>query len=312
MVQGIFKRSAQAYADAGFAVFPLSVGSRIPVKDSHGFKDATRDPEQIKSWSMRYGFGNIAVRTGKEDNLTVIDIDRHPAKNGFDLVEKWQAEGKFLPDEAVALTPGNGEHHWFQYCPELDTGSDRLGLGIDVKNDNAGITAPPSMVGPKGYRWLYKAKDGQLPKVPQWVIDEALRLRAAKEASEAARVAEFLAKRSGKTVDVAKLSDRERRRHLANARCILASKYIELTKMRRNSGRNTELYRAAARMGKYIHHGVMTDVEARTSLLHAAEKNRLVIDNGLKDVNDTINDGFQAAQGDSLPELIERPRKRAA
>lgn len=40
---------ALGYQQHGFAVYPLASGTRTPLNGSHGYKDATKDPEQAKN-----------------------------------------------------------------------------------------------------------------------------------------------------------------------------------------------------------------------------------------------------------------------
>jgi hypothetical protein len=71
-------------------------------------------------------------------------------------------------------------------------------------------------------------------------------------------------------------------------------------------GRNPQLFNAICRLGKYVHHGVLTEEEVRSALLGAAEINGLISDDGLKACNDTISSGLRKAEFDELPILENR------
>lgn len=104
----------------------------------------TTDPEKIAKWwdcSGIYTY-NVGISTGKESGITVIDIDA--GKGGL---QTWQAlsEKYQLPLTYTVRTGGGGLHLYFSYCPELKTGTDVLGPGIDIRNDGGYIVAPPSL-----------------------------------------------------------------------------------------------------------------------------------------------------------------------
>lgn len=42
-------KMALGYQQHGFAVYPLAPGTRTPLKGSHGYKDATKDPKQAEA-----------------------------------------------------------------------------------------------------------------------------------------------------------------------------------------------------------------------------------------------------------------------
>jgi putative DNA primase/helicase len=81
--------AALAYAGAGVAVFPVhsvehgqcSCGNaQCKNRGKHprtpnGLKDATIDTSQVKSWWESFPKANIGIRTGKESELFVVDID---------------------------------------------------------------------------------------------------------------------------------------------------------------------------------------------------------------------------------------------
>ena len=56
-------RAALAYAKAGWRVFPCIPGEKVPAT-SHGVKDATTDPAQIRAWWARNPGRNVAIATG--------------------------------------------------------------------------------------------------------------------------------------------------------------------------------------------------------------------------------------------------------
>jgi hypothetical protein len=67
-------RAALKLAEKGCAVFPRLPREKLPATP-HGFKDATRDPLQIKDWWRYEPQFNIGIATGTVSKLFVIDID---------------------------------------------------------------------------------------------------------------------------------------------------------------------------------------------------------------------------------------------
>src|SRR3972149_6047654 len=60
------------YAQAGYRVFPLQPGRKLPVAGSHGCNDATDDTDQIETWWTATPGANIGLAT---DGLVVLDLE---------------------------------------------------------------------------------------------------------------------------------------------------------------------------------------------------------------------------------------------
>jgi Bifunctional DNA primase/polymerase, N-terminal len=90
------------YAARGLLVFPLAPGTIKPCKGSHGYKDATRDPDVIRRWWWQTPRANIGIATGAVSGLLILDVDpRHDGPVSLAALE--QKHGR--------LPPGaNGEH----------------------------------------------------------------------------------------------------------------------------------------------------------------------------------------------------------
>lgn len=139
--------AALDYAKAGFPVFPLSPGSKIPIKGSDGFKDATTDEKIIKAMWKAIPNANIGLAT---HDLLVVDID------GKD--NPWPSD----PDQQLALsscitclTPSGGKHHYFRQ-PEgkkLRNTTGKLAPNVDTRGDGGYVLLPPSVVDGCIYEW---------------------------------------------------------------------------------------------------------------------------------------------------------------
>src|SRR5262249_49569558 len=69
------------HAANGKHVFPCNPLTRAPLTD-HGFKDATTNPDQIRTWWMRWPDALIGFWPGPSD-IAVLDIDMKNGKNGL-------------------------------------------------------------------------------------------------------------------------------------------------------------------------------------------------------------------------------------
>ena len=153
-----FKEWALKYAALGFAVFPLKPHTKVPATPD-GFKSATTDVEQIKSWWTAAPY-NIGIATGTASgNLLVIDldVDKDKGKDGKRAAMQWLKEhGKDFPKTAIAKTGRGGLHMLF-----YGNGRNKANLlpGVDVRGEGGYIVAPPS-IHPNGniYQWLSALK----------------------------------------------------------------------------------------------------------------------------------------------------------
>jgi hypothetical protein len=60
-------------AERGWPVFPCRAGTKEPAT-THGFDDATTDPDQIRAWWDRWPGANLAIATGAP-GPDVLDVD---------------------------------------------------------------------------------------------------------------------------------------------------------------------------------------------------------------------------------------------
>ena len=294
-----FAQHALHYVRQDFCVYALAEGSRTPCKGSHAFKDATRDPAKIEAIAASNPRANLAVLTGKDADLSVIDIDLR--SGGFNTLAEYRREGKTLPLTAFYATPGGGWHVLFQYHPALRTGRNRLGPGIDFVNDGAGTPVPPTTLADgRRYTWRAWPKGGVLPAVPAWVLDHIEAERAAKEAENAKRFSLRTAEGSRKPEE----DDFRRRRLIACARAGLKEE-AETLAMVAKGGRNRRLYEAVCRLGRYAHHAIITTDELTSTLLAACETNGLILENGRSDAFATIRRALNISRNDLPPQLAE-------
>ena len=140
--------SALIYASWGWHVLPVVPNGKVPATQ-HGVKDATTDPEQIARWWAQNPDFNIGIATGERSGIVVFDVD--PRNGGDSSWAMWvQANGK-VPDGAMQLTAGGGEHHIGVYHPEIR--SCKLAEGVDLLSDGRYFVAFPSSIDGRTYEW---------------------------------------------------------------------------------------------------------------------------------------------------------------
>lgn len=169
--------AALAYAKQGWNIFPVHAINKNGIctcgnkacgdagkhpASTGGVKDATNDPEQIRSW-FKKGHLNIGLRTGEASNVTVADIDIAGNKKGADTWAKLNSDtGE--PQTLTAETGSGGMHVYFNYNSALKTSTNTLGPGVDIRNDGGYVILPPSNHKSGGvYRWILEEPLAHLP-----------------------------------------------------------------------------------------------------------------------------------------------------
>ncbi len=159
---------ALAYAKKGWPVFPCWPKTKKPATP-HGFKDASTDEGQIRSWWADNPQFNIAIATGSVSGLFVFDVDQKPGRT----LEEALDELPKIPDAPTVLTGGGGYQYFWKYPEgsELSISGGKLGVGIDTRGNGGYVVVPPSLH-PTGnrYRW-YDLEEAALPDTPPWVIE---------------------------------------------------------------------------------------------------------------------------------------------
>lgn len=129
----------------GVAVYPLASNSKVPLKGTQGYKDATTDAETIKGWFEHVPRANLGIRLDQV-KLLVVDIDRHGDIDGVQTLKRLNEHGRTLPsDTCIEQTPNDGLHYFFKLPAKLEL-KRRTGLypGIDVLADFV-LVAPSSI-----------------------------------------------------------------------------------------------------------------------------------------------------------------------
>jgi bifunctional DNA primase/polymerase-like protein/primase-like protein len=171
--------AAVAYAERGWRVFP--VAGKVP-RTTHGLKDATTDPEQVREWWQRWPDAGIAIATGDASGVLVLDVD---GETGADSLNELERRHGQLPETVRAETGGGGVHFYFQHAEGARNSAGQLGDGLDIRAEGGYVVAPPSPH-PSGrrYEWDVPPDEAELAESPQWLFASMARRNGARPRNE--------------------------------------------------------------------------------------------------------------------------------
>ena len=156
----IIKASAE-YFKLGWENLPVKLGinpktgKKLPIfpKWENGktvsWSDDTFTKESTLALIDRYNCNGLAIKTGKNSNLFVLDCDQP-----LDLAQQYLEENNInIPDDTPSVkTQSNGLQHYFQFHKDLEnitsTGAKIFGVGspVDIRGNKGLVFAPPSIV----------------------------------------------------------------------------------------------------------------------------------------------------------------------
>jgi hypothetical protein len=191
---------ALGYAKKGWRIFPASP-NKIPI--IKGWPErATNDERQIQAWFTEYPNACIAIATGKESGVWVLDIDEHKAPGTKDAFEK--KYGK-LPETLTQRSANGGYHFFFKWNGiEVQNSNGVIFPHVDVKsNKGATMLAPSTNPEGKPYTWINTIEPAY---APEWLS----RLVAKKEEKKRVDIPQGLNTKYGEAAlksALSKLSD---------------------------------------------------------------------------------------------------------
>jgi Bifunctional DNA primase/polymerase, N-terminal/Primase C terminal 1 (PriCT-1) len=216
----------------GRFVFPCR--GKQPLTEN-GLLDATTDSARIEGWWRRWPEAGVAIRTGRESNLVVLDVD---GDDGAESLRRLECERDELPRTASVKTPSGGEHFYFRHPGgEIRNSAGKLGPGLDVRGDGGYVVAPPT----PGYE---PDEEAPIAELPEW-LRELMRAvpRQASPASEAIPAGE-------RNATLASLAGSMRRRAM-DADAIAAALKVENAKRCRPPLPEAEVEHIAASIARY-------------------------------------------------------------
>ena len=164
-------RAALAYARRGLRVHPCRPGEKVPLLEDWPHR-ATLDPTTIEAWWRRWPDANVAITTGGDARLLVVDID--PDAGGEASMAALEREHGAIPATAEVVTPRGGRHFYLivpSGRPMSGNSVGKLGHGVDTRGSGGYVLAPPSMVDGRPYAWSVDSGD-RIAEAPAWLLDQ--------------------------------------------------------------------------------------------------------------------------------------------
>jgi Bifunctional DNA primase/polymerase, N-terminal len=160
--------AALVYARQGWPVFPCRPGRKEP-DTTHGFKDATTDPDRITAWWTAVPARNVAIATGAP-GPDVLDVDVRPGGSGYPALNRLQRARLLQGAVGAVVTPSGGMHLY--YCGTGQASGRLPNRHLDFKATGGYVLAPPSAIGGRPYR-LARPHPGRTGQTAQGQLDWA-------------------------------------------------------------------------------------------------------------------------------------------
>ena len=162
---------ALEYTARGWPVFPLH--GKDPLRGSHGFYDATTDPNQIRKWWKQNPNRNIGTSIPK--SMAVVDVDAKT--HGLETLHNLE-KTLGVPETLTVLTGGGGLHLYFLHPGgQLRQGTSIIGPGIDTRIPGKGYVVLPPSTHSSGQVYEWYDRTAAPSPMPQWMTE---RLRPVK------------------------------------------------------------------------------------------------------------------------------------
>ena len=156
--------AALEWASRGRPVFPCGPDKK-PLT-SHGFKDASIDPDEIRQMWSKHPDAMIGMPTGKASGVVVLDFDLDEDKgiNAVPVFTELRAAGMIPEGTYTAATPRGGFHvHLEAAEEEIRNAAGYDGRrGFDIRGEGGYVIVPPSI----SRRGTYIAEDGEAKPEP--------------------------------------------------------------------------------------------------------------------------------------------------
>ena len=173
--------AALGYASNNWSVFPCKAGLKTPAC-THGFKNATTDPEQIREW-WKDNPHNIGIAT-EASNLVVVDwdlVDGEPiGETNFKALPGYEP----LSETLAVTTRSGGKQFYFKAAESvINSGNNKPCLKVDTKAKGGYVIAPPSFVAEdEKAKGGYYDFDNWVPPaaLPAWLEQKLLELEKPK------------------------------------------------------------------------------------------------------------------------------------
>lgn len=270
MAAPILTPAALAIGQRFAPVFPTVDGRP---RCAHGYKDATRDPDRIRALWAACPSANISVPMGRISGVLGLDVDHKGGRDGIASLAALEAEHGPLPPTPHYATPSGGFGYLFAYPNRGAASRYDFRPGLELHSDGAAMTLPPSQKGGRRYAWIKTPRDVPFADAPAWLLAVANPPSPPPRERKPLRMESF---------------DRMAR-YVASA---MEGECAIVAAMSAGSGRNRQLFVAAAKLGELVGADLLPRDVAEGALEEAAQACGLASDDGWRAVRATIASGL--------------------
>lgn len=161
--------AAVNYARYGWRVFPCNGEKRPALKGREGFKDATLDADQIRTWWVDDPDYLIGIPTG--GGIIVIDVDEYKPGGAPEWEADVAAHGD-LPRTYTVRTGQGGRHRYYKVNETIRNSAGKTWPNVDIRGDGGYVIAPPSV----SKHGAYTVEDDHDPvPCPEWILEKLRR-----------------------------------------------------------------------------------------------------------------------------------------
>lgn len=153
----------------GFSIIPLKENSKKPAVSWEPYISRVPTNDEYRRWDdaglFKTGYGIV---TGSISGISVLDVDFK--NDGMEsLAEK---DINIIDIITWTVDSPNGRHYYFEYDRRARQGTNRLGEGIDIRNDGGFVVGPGSTVEGREYKWAheFEPENCEIAKAPVWLL----------------------------------------------------------------------------------------------------------------------------------------------
>lgn len=140
------KELLKKYADAGFALIPLSPNSKVPIKGSEKWQDTNHKNLNIWNDWLDRGY-NLGLNLGEKSGVVAVDIDS----------DETYEKVKHMLGDTLVQTTSRGRHFLYNYDPDFYKTLNKIlrdnGFEMEMRTTGAYIVVAPSSVEGEIRKW---------------------------------------------------------------------------------------------------------------------------------------------------------------
>lgn len=165
-------KQALKLADIGLETSPLSENSKVPLKGSHGYLEATKDSNTLFEVFEKQPKANLCLRLDTS-HLIMVDVDLHTKEaNGKETLLKLADKKMVLPHTTyIEQTPHNGLHYYFKVDMPVHDIPQAFGKNSGIEIHTLSSSIYPSEIDGKQYEPLDGHTLEDVKPVPKWLLD---------------------------------------------------------------------------------------------------------------------------------------------